>query len=250
MKIEGYQIKYTDETSLTSEEHRDFLFVSKNNLGQVVFTKASKINIGTTVSFTVTPDLFESGKKKTVFYTIFDEFIVADDEDMNKSRDFAAFLMYQKKVNPVVAEFNLVWADTFENSMVFTSKPTLTNLPENEWKSHDKGFWLHPYLATVYPENANYLLHNVTAKHNLLQKTNVVDSVTALEQQVDLLTEIVKSLIDKSNAPEWSAQFLSKALEKSSQTLRTPQEITNDLVKYKDDLRVKVATYFNERNKA
>ena len=249
MKIEGYDIRFTNKTSFNDEEGNDLLFVSRNSVGEIVLTKPSRKDIGTTVSFTVSKDLFKPWKKNTVFYTRFDEFIVADDEDMNKSRDFAAFLMYQKKVIPVQAEFNLVWADTFENSMVFTSKSTLTNLPENEWKSHDKGFFLHPYLATVYPENANYLLHNVVAKHNLLQKTNVVDSVTALEQQVDLLTEIVKSLIDKSNAPEWSAQFLNKALEKSSQTLRTPQEITNDLVKYKDDLRVKVATYFNERNK-
>jgi hypothetical protein len=250
MRIEGYDIRFTNETSFDSSNNNDLLFISKNNLGQIVLTKPSRTRLGDTISFTVTPDLFVPWKKKTVFYTRFDEFVVADDEDMNKSRDFASFLMYQKKVMPVIAEFNLVWADTFENSMVFTSKGTLTNLPENQWVSHNKGFFLHPYLATVYPENANYLLHNVVAKHNLLQKTNVIDSVTALEQQVDLLTEIVKSLIDNSNAPDWSEQFLNKTLEKSSQTLRTPQEITNDLIEYKENLRARVSTYFNERDKA
>lgn len=239
MRIEGYVIN----DPLNPHECE----FSKNANGEIVISKISGITENK-VDFVVSANNFEANKKKAVFYNNVDEWIVIDDEEMNRSRDLASFLEYQKMVRPVRAVFNIIYADNMDNSMVFFVQQARTELPENEWVSHNKGFWLHDYLAEQYPNNQAYLRNNVKAKHDLLAKTNPIDSVTAVEQQLDLLTEIVKSLVNNEEQPSWSSSFLNDTLAQSSQTGRPVSSIKDDIVSFKTKLRTKVAEYLNKKS--
>lgn len=240
MRIEGFQIN--------QKNGMENYTISRKQSGEIVITRKSILGKETDSVFTISREMFEQRKKKTVFANAIDEFIVIADEEMNRSRDLASFLEYQKMVRPVRAVFNIYFHDSYEDSMVFFIEEAKTQLPENEWISHNKGFWLHDYLAEQYPDNSDYLLNNIKSKHDLLVKTNPIDSITALEQQVDLLTEIVKRLVNNEEQPTWSNSFINEMITNSSQSVRPVNKIIEDLISFKSDLRVKVAEYLSKKS--
>lgn len=237
MKIEGFQIN--------QENNIPEVYITKKD-NKFIISAPSVLNKGEYIDFIVDETIFDAKKKKTVFFNSIDEWIVIDDEDMNRSKDLASFLEYQKMVRPLRAYFNIVWGNTYDESMIFFIRNTKTDL--KDFVSHNKGFWLHDYFAEQYPDNTAYLRDNVKAKHNLLLKINAIDSVTAVEQQLDLLTEIVSCIVNNQEQPSWSNDFLNKSLLKSSQSLRDVNKIQNDVLSYKENLRNKIKEYLSKKS--
>jgi hypothetical protein len=186
--------------------------------------------------------LYRPQQKYTIFLSEIGQWYVMEDEWMNRSRDAWAFAYYQLMIRQT-ALANVYFHDSFDNSVLFMNRDVTCDLPEME--ELNRPVWLHDHFAEMFPEADAYLRGNVKAKHDLMIKTNTIDSIVALENQLDLLTDVVKSLIAGEAAPEWASEFINGTLAQTS--VRDVADTVTKTVSYKTELRENVNTYLSAK---
>jgi hypothetical protein len=237
MKISGFLIN--------KQEGYEAFSVNKNNNNEIVLETE---NDNGKMTFTFNNDIFEANSKKLLFTSGKGKFVLVDDKDINRSRDYLSYVEYEKMINDIRYPLaHIYFADNLNNSSVIFTTPIKTSLSENEYLEHTNGVDISKYLAEQYPSQANYF-NNREYKKQLLGKINTIDSVVSIEQQLDLLTEIVKSLVNNEEQPSWSGSFLTDTLANASQTARPVEEIKTDIVNFKSDLRAKVGEYLIKKS--
>ena len=82
-------------------------------------------------------------------------------------------------------------------------------------------------------------------KRKLLSKLNPLDSLAALENQVDLLTSILIRLINGDPMPPWVKEFIKTMQQNSSMMGRTPDQIVSIVSDEKSKVRNLQKEYFN-----
>ena len=103
---------------------------------------------------------------------------------------------------------------------------------------------MHDKIAETIPAYNNGYLRKVKAKREVLTSLNPIDSIVALEQQVDLLTKIVKGQIDGS-VPSWSNDYFSKVEGKTC--IANENKAVTQLEEHKTKVREAQTKYFNDR---
>jgi len=192
----------------------------------------------------ITSDLFKPRQKLTIFLSQIGVWHVLPDEWMNRSRDAWSFAYYQLMIrNTAVA--NIYFHDSFDDSILFINYPCVCDLPE--MVELNRSVWLHDYFAELYPESDAYLRGNISAKHELLMKVNTVDSITATENQLDLLTEIVGALINGETPPEWASDFIAKMKSTSSVNSTDTVTLIEKTEAFKGELRDNVGEYLSKK---
>jgi hypothetical protein len=106
---------------------------------------------------------------------------------------------------------------------------------------------VHDIIGGLYPDSENSMAHNTNLRIEHLAEINLVDSVVALEQQVDLLTDLVKALLNAQSAPAWAAAFIAGVEEHSTKTVKNPTDIVNNIKSHKAFVRDVQSAYFRNR---
>jgi hypothetical protein len=128
--------------------------------------------------------------------------------------------------------------------MVFVNYMVISNLDFINTKG---GVWVGQYIADHFPESQVSLVDNVLTKRKVMFDVNTLDSIVALEQQLDLLTELVSKLINKEQVPDWYEDFISKINDNSVTTLSTTEKLINSIEKQKVSIREAQKEYFANR---
>jgi hypothetical protein len=101
-------------------------------------------------------------------------------------------------------------------------------------------------VVETFPEMSS-LITSDRNKLDVLYNLNPIDSVVALEQQVDLLTTLVKNLINDQSQPSWSSDFLTKVETSSVTTLRSANDVITDIDTAKKKIRAAQKTYLDNK---
>ncbi len=106
------------------------------------------------------------------------------------------------------------------------------------------------WLADQSPSLLSLVVRN-KAKRDLLAHIKPEDSLAALENQIDLLTQIVLALLEDqptANPAPWLEQFAALMAEHSSLQFKGAQASVADLLLHKQGLRALQRRYLSERS--
>jgi hypothetical protein len=224
------------------KEHKDYDVVKieklENGTVRLTFNQTKQIT-----TFDITPDLFKARTKFMLYPSLHLGFVWVDNDYMNNGVDSYSKIWYHLRARNNVA-VNVYFHDSFEDSILFSNYLPIT---DEEVEVTGGDILVGEYFVNKYPDAKVKILDNVVAKCDALFKINTTDSVVALEQQVDLLTNLVSKLINNETLPSWSSNFLEKVSENSVLTVRDTTSLINDVEKQKKIVREVQKEYFNKR---
>lgn len=221
----------------TFDENRDFNKAKLTQQGDNYVISASYGS--TTATYTISPDMFKPQSKFIGFLTVDGDFKVVDDWKFNSAQEGkTGYLAHYRAVGDIT--FNVYFHDSYEESVLFINYPIQTELDVEI----TGGAWVHDKIAETIPAYNNGYLRKVKAKREVLTSLNPIDSIVALEQQVDLLTKIVKGQIDGS-VPSWSNDYFSKVEGKTC--IANENKAVTQLEEHKTKVREAQTKYFNDR---
>lgn len=116
-------------------------------------------------------------------------------------------------------------------------------LSNDEWKALRSRVWMKNQSAGM-----SALIKKQNAKRKLLANVKPEDALAALENQVDLLTQLVGALINGNAAPSWANDLMTLVQNKGSNTLRTTEEMLQAIDAEKTHIRSLQSEYYAERN--
>jgi hypothetical protein len=211
--------------------------ISKLNNGNFRLT----FNLSTGVEhLDITEDKFKPRTKFIVYVSENKGLLWIDTAYLNKSIDGYAKLYYHMRARKGAA-VNVYFHDSFNEGMIFSNYRVIS---DEEFIITNKSVWLHTFIAEHFPESKKVLVDNINAKNKILYDINTIDSIVALEQQVDLLTDLVKGLINNQQAPSWTEEFFDKTINNSVTTVINSNKAINSIEKQKKILRQAQREYF------
>lgn len=211
--------------------------ISKLNNGNFRLT----FNLSTGVEhLDITEDKFKPRTKFIVYVSENKGLLWIDTAYLNRSIDGYAKLYYHMRARKGAA-VNVYFHDSFNEGMIFSNYRVIS---DEEFIVTNKSVWLHTFIADYFPESKKVLVDDINAKNKILYDINTIDSIVALEQQVDLLTDLVKSLINNQQVPSWSENFLNKTTDSSVTTVISADKAINSIEKQKKILRQAQREYF------
>jgi hypothetical protein len=144
-------------------------------------------------------------------------------------------------INGLVAE--IYFHDSFSEGIVVINKQTVSN---ETFETKNRYTLLPEYVVSKFPSFQSVVNTN-KAKSKVLYDLNYIDSIVALEQQVDLLTTLVKNLINNTSQPSWSSDFLNKIEASSVTTLQSVTDVVTALDTAKKKIRTSQKTYLDSK---
>jgi hypothetical protein len=193
--------------------------------------------------FDVTREMFKARTKFVLYTSIKHGIVCVENDYLNKSIDGYAKIYYHMVARNEVAA-NVYFHDSWNEGMVFVNYQVVSN---EEFINTNGGVWVGGFMAEHFPESQTSLVDNVLTKRKILFDINTIDSVVALEQQLDLLTELVSKLINKEEIPNWYENFISKIKDNSVSTLSTADKLITSIEKQKVNIRNAQKEYFANR---
>jgi len=185
---------------------------------------------------------FKERTKYVAFLSLTDGVVLVEDWRLNSSIENKSFIRDHYRTFGDVC-FNVYFHETFDESMLFVNWPVDTDLSVEHVKGN---VWLHDLILDRYPDYEGYS-KKLVAKRETLASINLVDSVVALEQQIDLLSELVRALLNNTAPPSWVGNFQEILDESSVGTARSIESILSDLHAHKKHVRGVQNKYFGRR---
>lgn len=220
---------------------------------QVVNTTCLSISCqGQTI--TIDPSLLQFTPDIAVGYAGLETSIeLAWDSERFNSRDMASSVMERKDITNLTDALFVVgfdgqdmylitrqWIAAVPDGVTFTSiVPTGTEFLRPR-------LWLTGQSALLKP-----LVIKNKAKRTLLSQIKTGDSLAALEYQVDLLSQLVLSLMAAQStvaSPTWLAAFQGALAAQSSLQFKGADAATAEIATYKSGLRTLQKNYFTQRS--
>ena len=172
-------------------------------------------------------------------------FLIIDGSALMESRDMAqgAISSLRVKSTPVIT----IYFDATASDVVVIGQSELKTNCEYEL-AEGRSESLVMLAAEHFPSAAK-LHQKRMAKAELLAKVNPMDSIVALEQQLDLLSLLVIQHFDTlpvAQRPVWYASFKSAVSLSGTQTLR-PQSAGDEFLSHKEKVRELQAQYFESK---
>jgi hypothetical protein len=182
------------------------------------------------MSYEITPEIF---KAKTYFELCWSrqegKFIIVPLDVITKAPYY--FILKSTGINLASIYFDT----SFKQGMiVFNGLP----VSDEKFEKVPGGkVFINKFIAEYFPSSKKYLVDDVVSKRNIMSDLHHLDSIVALEQQVDLLTTLVSNLINNQSQPTWSNTFLDNMKNNSVTTLKTVDAINTELGKTKSNIR-------------
>jgi hypothetical protein len=191
-------------------------------------------------TFTITSSLFKANTRFVGFFTQRGTFEIFELSDM--LRDPVSFAKIKTLKNVTGQPFvHIYFHNSFTEGLVLVHGLPISN---ETFTIFDRNTYFTDPVITYFPSFAT-TRDNDEAKKKVLYDLNSIDSTVALEQQVDLLTTLVKNLINNQSQPSWSTDFLTKTEASSVTTLREVSSVISDLDTAKKKIRAAQKTYFD-----
>jgi hypothetical protein len=192
------------------------------------------------ITYEITPEIF---KAKTYFELCWsrqdEEFIIVPLDVITKAPYY--FILKSTGINLASIYFDT----SFQQGMIVFNGLPVSN--EKFEKVPGGRVFINNFIADYFPDSKKYLVDNVLNKRNVMTDLHHLDSIVALEQQVDLLTTLVNNLINNQSQPTWSNTFLNNMKNNSVTTLKTAEEINIDLNKTKSNIRKVQKQYLDSK---
>lgn len=194
---------------------------------------------GTSYTISLSSEMLSEYEVLTVYYSTTNGLLPV--KNTYSSRDSGAFYRDYYNVQPSpTASF----AKGQEALALVLYGPTLLdqwtpiqNLPEKNMPNAELLDVMLPGFASVYGRKQ-------LAKAELMRHISPLDSLSALEKQVDMLTEIIYNNINNIPQPTWATELFARVNEYSSTSNRDPSEILNEITTTKSKLRALQQEYF------
>ena len=187
--------------------------------------------------------VFTPKTKLVIFYSPLSGLLYINHDDMFKSKDLWAYRQRTECFGDPIA--NIYFHTNWDNSLLFSNSPLVTE--ETPITKVEGNTYIHDWIESQYPENECVIASNTNLRLAAFKDIHLVDAVVALEQQVDLLTRLVKGIIRSEVEPEWAAEFLNKMETHSTNTVRSPEENLQSAAEYKAKVRTAQVDYLAKR---
>jgi hypothetical protein len=193
-------------------------------------------------TYTISSSVFKTRSMLNLFVTRSGEFLILPVSDLLRHHGFDRIKTLKNiAINGLVAE--IYFHDSFSEGIVVINKQPVSN---EIFEIKNRYTLLTAYVVSKFPSFQSIRDVN-TAKAKILYDLNYIDSIVALEQQVDLLTTLVKNLINNTSQPSWSSDFLTKSEASSVTTLQSATDIITALDTAKKKIRTSQKTYLDSK---
>ena len=187
---------------------------------------------------------FKPRTKYIVLYSPLKGLLIFDHNWLFKSKSNWPGLKDSHYVQDVVA--NIYFHDTPEDFLVFTNFQPICQGIEFVHPTQSP-VRVHDYMMSLLPSGEDTLGYNTNLRIETFTPLSDIDSIVALEQQVDLLTRLVKCLLENQAPPSWADAFLNGALNNAVDTVRPVDSVIDDMNNHKQAVREAQAAYLNGR---
>jgi hypothetical protein len=174
----------------------DIIYIEYNDTDNTYVL--SVVRSGFLHNFTINEEMFKTNSKYTMFFSGIHGLCWLTESQLANSKEvsniFGILRVYER--DPIC---NLYFADSYENSMIFANKAVITNIKRDLIDSDIGNVWVHDYFLKSYPELYKEKYNNLVAKDQLNLGLHTVDAVVVLEQQLDIITGILISLLKENN---------------------------------------------------
>tara|TARA_R100000278_G_C5452680_1_gene158003 strand:+ start:131 stop:943 length:813 start_codon:yes stop_codon:yes gene_type:complete len=256
MKFAGFTLPNTKDIADEVKEELGLIdqHLPTNSI-QVIKTDTGEIELCHQVSEhlcfkkVIDKSLFKEKTKYAIFSSKLYGIMIMDDIAYNRSVSQPSLLQSKFKtgLNPIA---NIFFNSSYDDSCLIIMLPAIIcDIEDAEWDFIKSPCCVHGYYAKLYPDAKDILLTKIESKLNMNLEVDLTDSVVALEQQVDLLTTLVKALLNSETPPSWANDFINKI--ETNNVLKTrsdAEEIIKDMADYKASMRTRQEQYFEERS--
>jgi hypothetical protein len=192
------------------------------------------------VTYEITPEIFKAKTYFELFWSRQDNnFIIVPLDVVAK----APYYNILKSSGIVLA--SIYFDNSFQQGIIVFNGIPVSN--EKFIKIPGGRIFVNRFIAEYFPNSKKYLVDDVISKRNIMTDLHHLDSIVALEQQMDLLTTLVNNLINNQPQPTWSNTFLDNMKNNSVTTVRTVDEINADLNKTKSNIRKLQKQYLDSK---
>jgi hypothetical protein len=236
----GVLPEYRSEKSLNTKIiDTDVVKVERNGNAVLITFNLPHLKSST---FTINSSLFKARTRFVAFVNRQGDFVVEEFSNLIKDRQTYDKLRLLKHTSGgSFVEF--YFHDSATEGLISIKKLCVSN---EEFVVVDRNKSFTTLVVETFPEMSS-LITSDRNKLDVLYNLNPIDSVVALEQQVDLLTTLVKNLINDQSQPSWSSDFLSKTEASSVTTLRSVNDIITDIDNAKKKIRAAQKTYLDNK---
>lgn len=247
MRLVSFIERATDEDSFVdSPSSSPKLFFEKKD-GGLIISIINKIESEVAVNeIVIDNNIFKPRSKYMICLSNLYGLKLVDHDFLYKSKDNWAYMDKAFLLGEVVA--NIYFHDTLDTSIFFSNRQPYS--VDVQFEAIGRPVRIHDWIAEQYPGEIIAPAHNANLRFEIFNDINTIDSIVALEQQVDVLTHIVKSilpLVDKSQIPDWADSALSSFEENSTAIARGFGEIISDSCNHKAKVRQKQITYLEKK---
>ena len=198
IKIVGYQLVKDQPDG--SARPGDVVTVTANESKIQIAYRGKSIEVDPSI-VTIKPDI------AAVYEGVEQTMVLGWDSERFNTRDMASSIADRKGVADIVDYVCLVGFDLNDTYVVFR-KPVsdagcLTLVEQSDSSIYRPRDWIAQQSAAL----GKFILHN-KAKRTMLAHTSTYDTVSALELQIDLLTQLVAKLMTGASVPSWGQTFI------------------------------------------
>lgn len=237
MKYASFVSPIVAITEDTPQSRRGFLSIDTS-----VPTQLTLRLEGSSKALTVTAAELVPRTKYIFFESPLLGIVMAEHDSMFKSKDQWAFRRTTEVLSDPVA--NLYFHDDWDSSLFFSNIPPVA---EEAFVTVDHDTYIHDWIGTQYSTDEYTVGHNTNARLDAFRDVSTIDSIVALEQQVDLLQDVVRALLKGEVNPEWAERFLDETAPTSCTEVRAPTDVIEDVVSHKSKVRKAQTEFFANR---
>ena len=238
----GVLPEYRSSKSLSDKIIDSDIVKVERSSNNIVLTLNLSLN-STTKTYTISSSIFKERTRLNLYVSNSGEFFIIPLNDILRHHnwDRIKYLKNMWNTNGPIAE--IYFHDSFSEGVVIINRQTVSN---ETFEIKNRNTSASDFFATKFPSVLE-LRNSDKEKAKVLYDLNYIDSIVALEQQVDLLTTLVKNLINSSEQPSWSGDFLTKTEASSVTTLQSASDVITALDKTKKKIRESQKTYFDNK---
>jgi len=196
-----------------------------------------------TKKYTISPSIFKEKGRFDIFVTKTGDFYLADVTEILRHHNWDRLRTLKSLMNGYGPVAKIYFDNSFTDGIVYLLGLPISN---ESFEIVNSNTLFIEYVISKFP-SAQALRTADAAKSKVLHDLNYIDSIVALEQQVDLLTTLVKNLINNTSQPSWSSDFLTKSEASSVTTLQSADEVITALDTAKKKIRAAQKTYFDTK---
>ena len=195
-----------------------------------------------TNSIVLDESTFSARKKYMIFFSELYGLRMFDHDFLYKSKDTWSYMENALILGNVVA--NVYFHDSLDDSIFFSNNQPVSD--DIEFEILNGPVRIHDWIAEQYSEVLPPA-HNCNLRFELFNDVCTIDSIVALEQQVDLLTRIVQGLVAGQEKPDWSDLFFDIVDQYSVGTARTEASVIQDIQEHKHLVRARQKEYLKRK---